>query len=234
MSAQKPSRAPHYLAQAAFLAAFCYATAPAAFAVPYQSTNISACFAAKDKLDLPCIDTAFHALETVARNWPPKTDSAAEKQRAAADALKLHEGLLAAIKRVPATQDLFLKLAWSAHLGYNLDAPGMGPRANELYKGYLGNYPGDVHGNFLYGVFLSGVNGSQRDAVPYLEKALAGGEKRANMTLALAYVGAGEKDKAKTALEAYLKDFPGNEEAIHLMAAVESGGTYVVKGAEVK
>ena len=196
-------------------------------AAPYTPQKVEACFPEPGKIDLPCTAKAFAALEAVASNWPPITDSDADKKKAADDAVKLHQGMLAAMKNVSDTKDLFFRLAFSAHLGHNLDAPGMGARANELYKAYLKQYPDDVRANYLYGVFLSGVNGGQQGAFPYLEKALSLGEKKANYTLAATYVITGDKEKAKTALQAYLKDFPQDEKAKTLLHAIESGQTIV-------
>lgn len=197
-------------------------------AIPYAGGDVSKCFPEKGKVDMPCADDALKAIEAVAKSWPPTTDSETDKQRAGNNVLTIHQGLYDARKSVAATREFFLKLAWSANMGHNLDVPGMGSRADQLYKGFLGQYPKDAEGNFRYGAFLSGVNGRQKDAVTFLETARSLGDKRANYTLGATYALLHEDELAKKHLKEYLVDFPDNVQAKGLLAGIEQGKTMAV------
>jgi predicted Zn-dependent protease len=65
--------------------------------------------------------------------------------------------------------------------------------------------------------------GKPKEALPYLERALAAGEVDAGYTLGTAYVQLGNKAKAVEQLEAYLRKRPDDKGAATLLEAVRAG-----------
>jgi hypothetical protein len=59
--------------------------------------------------------------------------------------------------------------------------------------------------------------------IPYLEKAIQLGEKRAHYTLVVIYIKRGEANKALPEFRAYLKAYPENALATKMVSELESG-----------
>lgn len=122
-----------------------------------------------------------------------------------------------------ANRDILRREAFACSLANDLDLPGAGSKASELYQRLLQQTPDDPAANYLYGALLAS-NDSLRDAsIPYLEKAVRLGVKKANYTLGVAYIAMDKDQQGLACLQQYASDFPDDQRAKSLIAAVKNG-----------
>lgn len=168
-------------------------------------------------LDLILNDLAAHA-----RNYPPQFDTPQDQQRAAQDALAL-AGMLDSLINVPSPHpELLIRAAHLNSMGHNLGVAGAGEKANLIFQRLLAILPSDARGNYMYGAFLSGV-GKPKDALPYLEKALAIGVVDAAYAIGMTHLALGDKEKALKSLEDYKARRPGDGNVDKLIEAIRNG-----------
>ncbi len=74
----------------------------------------------------------------------------------------------------------------------------------------------------MYGTLLAGV-GKPKEALPYLEKALAVGVADAAYAIGIAYLTLGDKERALRNLEDYKARNPGDTSVDKLMDAIRNG-----------
>ena len=113
--------------------------------------------------------------------------------------------------------------AFAYDLAYKLGFAASGPKAQELYDRLMTLAPDDPAGNYLYGSFLAGNDILRPKSVPYLEKAVDLGMKKANFTLGIAYVAMDQDQKGLVCLEQYSADFPADQRVKSLIAAIKDG-----------
>ena len=168
-------------------------------------------------LDQVLDDLVHHAID-----YPVHFDQPGDQDRAAKDVVKLSTWLDTLIN-VPNPPVYFLKRAGMlASIGHNLDIPGMGQKADAIFQKWLSMRPEDPTGNQMYGAFLGGV-GKAREAIPFLEKALALGVPQAPYSLGIAYLHLGDREKASQSLRAYLDKHPDDKKTRELYDAIASG-----------
>jgi hypothetical protein len=100
---------------------------------------------------------------------------------------------------------------------------GASEKADALYRQLLAQDSDEPGTNLLYGSFLARTDKTRDQGITYLQKAVQLGVKQANYTLGVAYVTEDKKPEALTALRQYTLDFPKDERAQRLLAAVKSG-----------
>lgn len=106
---------------------------------------------------------------------------------------------------------------------YNLGFDNVGPKTDALYQRLLKQQPDDGAANYLYGDFLARSDIRRPQSIPYLDKALKLGVKKANYTLGLVYITQGKDPQALACLKQYSADYPGDQRAKRLIAAVQNG-----------
>ena len=74
----------------------------------------------------------------------------------------------------------------------------------------------------MYGTFLAGV-GKPKEALPYLEKALAVGVVDAAYAIGMTYLSLGDKEQALKSLENYKQRKPSDENVVKLIDAIRNG-----------
>ncbi len=119
--------------------------------------------------------------------------------------------------------DILRREAFAYNLAYDMDFPGSGEKANDLYQRLLKMTPDEPAANYLYGAFLAANDTLRPQSIPYLEKAGKLGVKKANYTLGVVYVALGKDQQALTCLQQYSADFPDDQRVKSLIAAVKSG-----------
>ena len=113
--------------------------------------------------------------------------------------------------------------AFAYDLAYKLGFPASGPKAQELYQRLLTQAPQDPEANYLYGSFLAGNDVLRPTGIPYLQKAVDLGVKKANFTMGIAYVAMNQDQKGLACLQQYSTDFPNDQRAKNLIAAIKDG-----------
>ena len=91
-----------------------------------------------------------------------------------------------------------------------------------IFQRLLAATPSDPRGNYMYGTLLAGV-GKPKEALPYLEKALAVGVADAAYAIGIAYLTLGDKERALRNLEDYKARNPGDTSVDKLMDAIRNG-----------
>lgn len=168
-------------------------------------------------LDQVLDDLVRHAID-----YPVHFDDAGDQGRAAKDVVKLSAWLDTLID-VPNPPVYFMKrAAMVGSIGHNLDIPGMAQKADAIFQKWLSMRPDDPAGNQMYGAFLGGA-GKAKEAIPFLEKAVALGVPQAPYTLGVAYLHLEDKEKASQSLKAYLDKHPDDKKTRKLYEAIASG-----------
>lgn len=119
--------------------------------------------------------------------------------------------------------DILRREAFAYGLAYDLDFPDAGRKANDLYQRLLQQTPDDPAANYLYGSLLASNDALRAQSLPFLEKAVKLGVKKANYTLGVAYIAMDKDQQGLTCLQQYSTDFPDDQRAKSLIAAVKSG-----------
>ncbi len=113
--------------------------------------------------------------------------------------------------------------AYAYELAYKFGFAASGPQAMALYQKLMARTPDDPVANFQYGSFLAENDTLRPQSVPYLEKAVSLGMKKANYTLGITYIAMGQNEKGLGYLQQYSTDYPNDLQAKNLIAAVKSG-----------
>lgn len=179
-------------------------------------------------VDVTYLDKVMADLTAHTRSFPPVFDTPQDRQRAVQD-VRVLTGMLEPLVNAPgASPELLARAAHLHGIGHNLDIPGSAEKANALFLKLLAVVPAEPRANFMYGTFLAGV-GKGREALPYLEKALALGVVDAGYALGLTQLSIGEKDKAIRSLQEYRRRNPGDPNIDRLIEAARSGNIEVRK-----
>lgn len=113
--------------------------------------------------------------------------------------------------------------ALAYNLAYNLGYSKEQQPADALYQRLLKQDPDEPATNFLYGAFLAQADATRGQSIAYLDKALKLGVKKANFTLGLVYITQSKDKQALACLQQYSADYPEDQRAKRLIAAVKSG-----------
>ena len=139
-------------------------------------------------LDLMLNDLSLHA-----KNYPPKFDTPQDRQRATRD-VKMLSGMLDILINGPAPNpELLVRAGFLNSIGHNLDIAGSAEKSTAIFQRLLAAAPSDPRGDFMYGTFLAGA-GKPKEALPYLEKALAVGVVDAAYAIGMTYLTIGDKN----------------------------------------
>ena len=172
--------------------------------------------------DTTYLDQMLNDLALHAKNYPPNFDSPQDQQRAIKD-VKMLSGMLDILINVPAPNpDLLVRAGFLNSIGYNLSIAGSGEKASLIFQRLLSAAPSDPRGNFMYGTFLAGSS-KPKEALPYLEKALAVGVVDAAYAIGMTYLTLGDKKRALENLEEYKRRKPNDENVGKLIDAIRNG-----------
>ncbi|MCK9201408.1 MAG: hypothetical protein M0P59_06910 [Gallionella sp.] len=168
------------------------------------------------------LDQMLNDLSAHAKNYPPQFDTPQDKQRATQD-VKALSGMLDILINVPnPNPELLVRAGYVNSMGHNLDISGAAEKTNSIFLRLLAAVPSDPRGNYMYGTFLAGV-GKPKEALPYLEKALAVGVVDAAYAIGMTYLSLGDKEQALKSLENYKQRKPSDENVVKLIDAIRNG-----------
>lgn len=168
------------------------------------------------------LDQMLNDLSAHAKNYPPQFDTPQDKQRATQD-VKALSGMLDILINVPTPNpELLVRAGHVNSMGHNLDIPGAVEKASSIFLRLLSAAPSDPRGNYMYGTFLAGV-GKPKEALPYLEKALAVGVVDAAYAIGMTYLTLGNKEQALKNLESYKQRKPSDGNVDKLIDAIRNG-----------
>ena len=176
----------------------------------------------KHGLDLRYLDQMLNDLALHARDYPPQFDNLQDRQRAVQDA-KMLSGMLDVLLTGPSPDaELLVRTGFLNSIGHNLDIPGSAEKTAAIFNKLLTAAPADPRGNYMYGSFLAGA-GKPREAIPFLEKALAVGVTNAAYSLGMTYLTLGDKQKALQHLEACKQRNPNDGNVAKLIDGIRNG-----------
>jgi len=178
-------------------------------------------------LDVAYLDQVINDLAIHAKNYPPRFDTPQDKERAVKDTTEL-AGILDILLQTRNDPEFLLRAALVNSIGYNLDIPGTGTKANALFLRVLEVAPDHPGANYAFGAFLGGA-GRPLDALPYLERALALGAPDAAYGLGFTYLSLGNKEQALKYLEQYRASTPGAN-IDELIQAIKDGKIEMKRG----
>lgn len=168
-------------------------------------------------LDQMLNDLALHA-----RNYPPQFDTPQDRQRAIQD-VKTLSGMLDILVNGPTPNpELLVRAGFLNSIGHNLDIAGSAEKTAAIFQRLLAAAPSDPRGNYMYGTFLAGA-GKPKEALPYLEKALAVGVADAAYAIGMTYLTLGDKEGALENLENYKRRKPNDAGVDKLIDAIRNG-----------
>lgn len=173
-------------------------------------------------IDGKYLDQMLNDLALHAKNYPTQFDTPQDRQRAVQD-VKALSGMLDILVNGPSPNiELLVRAGFLNSIGHNLDIPGSAKKAASIFQRLLTASPSDPRGNYMYGTFLAGA-GKPKEALPYLEKALAVGVADAAYALGMTYLTLGDKQKALENLEAYKQRSPNDGNVAKLIDGIRNG-----------
>lgn len=176
----------------------------------------------KHGLDVRYLDQMLNDLAAHAKNYPPQFDTPQDRQRAVQD-VRMLSGMLDIVITGPSPNaELLARAGFLNSIGHNLDIPGAAEKTAAIFKALLTAAPADPRGNYMYGSFLAGA-GKPKEAIPYLEKALAVGVADAAYSLGMTYLTLGDKQRALQHLDAYKQRNPNDGNVAKLIDGIRSG-----------
>jgi predicted Zn-dependent protease len=176
----------------------------------------------KHGFDGAYLDQMLNDLSAHAKNYPPQFDTPQDQQRATQD-VKALSGMLDILINVPTPNpELLVRAGYLNSIGHNLNIAGSAEKADSIFQRLLAATPSDPRGNYMYGTFLAGV-GKAKNALPYLEKALAVGVTDAAFTIGMTYLTLGDIEQALKNLEDYKRRKPNDTNVDKLIDAIRNG-----------
>lgn len=168
------------------------------------------------------LDQILNDLSAHAKNYPPRFDTPQDQKRAIQD-VKTFSGMLDIVTNGPTpNQELLVRAGQLNSLGHNLDIEGAAAKANAIFQKLLAASPADPRGNYLYGTFLAGI-GKPKDALTFLDKALALGVADAAYALGMTHLALGDKTQALKNFENYQLRNPKDPSINQLIDAIRNG-----------
>lgn len=182
----------------------------------------------KHGFDGAYLDQMLNDLSAHAKNYPPQFDTPQDQERATQD-VTVVSGMLDILINVPTpNQELLARAAYLNSIGHNLNIAGSAEKANSIFQRLLAATPSDPRGNYMYGTFLAGV-GKAKEALPYLEKALAVGVTDAAYAIGMTHLALGDRELALKNLEDYKLHKPSDGNVDKLIDAIRNGKIEIKK-----
>lgn len=207
------------------LAAVC-ATATAK---PYPAHDMGQVLTS-NHINISAADKIYDDLSTHAGMYPPQFDNADDKAQATTEVralIALFNGMLAENIITPEHEHyrgILFRLARLNWIAHNLDVPDAATAADKHFQQLLpllsGKEKADIQ--YEYGSFLASSAQIER-AIPVLQAAVVGGNKKAHKALAMALLAQDKKADAIREIKTYLQLFPQDSDAQHLLQAIETG-----------
>lgn len=183
-----------------------------------------AAMAGKNELDVTEIDDFLQLVEGKARHYPPQFAERQERRGYQTKLKEITQKLDTLAEQPNASLDVLTRAFKASVMARNLD---MGTAYTTKSLSYaqriLAIHPDDPETNFWFGFGLS-EGGGQREAIPYLNKAMKGGIQEAYLSTANNYLWLEQKNNAIQTLKNYKIKYPDEAQVVdRLISEINSG-----------
>ena len=188
-----------------------------------------AVLAGQNEIDITEIDDFLQMVEGKARHYPPRfTDR--QERKGLEDKLKQVSAELDELAtKDKASFDILVRAFKASIMGRNLDLGSSYTTKSLKYASQILKLnKNDAEANFWFGFSLS-EGGGQKEAIPYIDKAIKAGVQEAYLVSANNFIYLGQKKNAIQTLKNYKVKYPEEGEiADRLISEIEKQGRYNV------
>lgn len=183
-----------------------------------------AVLAGENEIDVTEIDDFLQLVEGKARHYPPRFPDRQERKGYEAKLKETTQKLDALAEKPNASIDILTRAFKASVMARNMDlGTAYTTKSLNYAQRILAMIPNDAETNFWFGFGLS-EGGGQREAIPYLDKAMKGGVQEAYLSAANNYLWLEQKKNALQTLKNYKINYPDEAEVTdRLIKEVESG-----------
>jgi tetratricopeptide (TPR) repeat protein len=183
-----------------------------------------AVLAGENEIDVTEIDDFLQLVEGKARHYPPRFTERQERKGYEVKLKEITHKLDALAEKPNASMDILTRAFKASVMARNLDLGTAYTSKSLTYaQRILAINPNDPETNFWFGFGLS-EGGGQREAIPYLDKAIKGGVQEAYLSAANNFLWLEQKKNALQTLKNYKINYPDEAEVVdRLIQEVESG-----------
>ncbi|ENW80853.1 hypothetical protein F909_02141 [Acinetobacter sp. ANC 3929] len=183
-----------------------------------------AVLAGDNEVDVTEIDDFLQLVEGKARHYPPRFSERQERKGYEVKLKETTQKLDALAEKPNASLDVLTRAFKASVMARNLDLGTSYTSKSLTYaQRILAINPSDAETNFWFGFGLS-EGGGQREAIPYLDKAMKGGVQEAYLSAANNYLWLEQKKNAIQTLKNYKVSYPDEAEVTdRLIKEVETG-----------
>lgn len=180
--------------------------------------------AGDNEVDVTEIDDFLQLVEGKARHYPPRFHDRQERKGYEAKLKEITQKLDALAEQPNASLDVLTRAFKASVMARNMDlGTAYTTKSLNYAQRILAISPNDPETNFWFGFGLS-EGGGQREAIPYLDKAIKGGVQEAYLSAANNFLWLEQKKNAIQTLKNYKVKYPDEAEVVdRLISEVESG-----------
>lgn len=188
-----------------------------------------AVLAADNEVDITAIDDFLQLVEGKARHYPPRFTDRQERKGFESKLKETTQQLDTLASKDNASFDVLIRAFKASVMARNLDLGSVYTTKSLTYaQRILKLNKEDAEANFWFGFALS-EGGGQREAIPYLDKAMKLGVQEAYLATANNYIAMEQKKNATQILKNYKLKYPQEAEvADRLIAEIEKQGRWNV------
>lgn len=185
--------------------------------------------AGQNEIDITEIDDFLQMVEGKARHYPPRFTDRQERRGFEAKLREVSAQLDTLAAKDNASFDILIRAFKASILGRNLDLGSAYTTKSLKYaQQILKINKEDAEANFWFGFSLS-EGGGQKEAIPYIDKAIKAGVQEAYLVAVNNYLALSQKKNAITTLKNYKVKYPEETEvADRLIQEIEKQGRYNV------
>ncbi len=188
-----------------------------------------AVLAGTDEIDITDIDDFLQLVEGKARHYPPRFTDRQERKGFESKLKEVSAQLDTLASDDKASFDILVRAFKASILGRNLDlGSNYTTKSLKYAQQILKINKEDAEANFWFGFSLS-EGGGQKEAIPYIDKALKAGVQEAYLVSANNFIALEQKKNAIQTLKNYKVKYPEEAEvADRLIQEIEKQGRYNV------
>ena len=183
-----------------------------------------AVLAGDNEVDITEIDDFLQLAEGQARHYPPRFTERQERKGYEVKLREITQKLDALAEKPNASLDVLTRAFKASVMARNMDlGTAYTTKSLNYAQRILAISPNDPETNFWFGFGLS-EGGGQREAIPYLDKAMKGGVQEAYLSATNNYLWLEQKKNAIQTLKNYKINYPDEAEVVdQLIKEVEAG-----------
>lgn len=177
-----------------------------------------------DQINIGELDDLITYLVDKAGNYPPRFSDQRERWQAIAETKQMVEALDQLVVQPNASFELLMRAVQLNQVARNLDIGAQSAvKAGVYMRRAIALKPDDAAANYWYGTMLT-EGGGFKEGIPYLNRAVQNGYKKAYLSLAQAYLHIDQRPNALSALESYRIAEPEHQtKATTMIEQVQAG-----------